>query len=348
MNRKGTGPKAIGDLLGNILPAEIKAAAESRSNQEVRRFTKEMRLDQTVENLAGILSGNVHERDSLGFIGRLLVQATFPHSKPEGNEWVRSNGDVRLHMLAPSDPGLPYGTYPRLLMVWLTQEACRNKADKSKTAEEARCIDLGNSLSGFMAELGLLSTGGRWGTIPRIKDQMDRLFSTAIYLRKELESEDGSQRGRRAHQQMVADDSELWWDTDRPAQGALFQSWVKLSPSFFELITDRPVPIDMDVLRHVKKSPMAIDLYWWTTYRVSYLKRPTLMTWESMMEQVGAGYPDTPQGMRDFRKNFRKALAMVAQAWPELRIAASTSGLTLSPCAPSVPKQPAQPRRLKA
>lgn len=338
------GPVQVGQLLGDDFLGKLAPQGRGESEddavggREVRRVTKEQRIERAIDNLTGILSGDVHEREALGFIGRLLVQATFPHSKPEGNEWVRANGDVKLYMLAPSEVGLPYGTYPRLLMVWLTQEACRNKADKSKTAEEARRIDLGHSLSSFMGELGLLPTGGRWGTIPRIKDQMDRLFSTAIYLRKEQGDEDGNQRGRRAAQQLVANDSELWWDVRRPAQDALFRSWVLLSQPFFDLITDGPVPIDMDVLRHIKKSPMAIDIYWWATHRLSYLKRTTTIPWPALMAQFGANYPDTPQGRRNFRKKFLKGFALVQQAWPALQATSTEAGLKLPPGAPSVRK----------
>lgn len=312
---------------------------ENNSGREVRRVTRAQRQERAVENLASIYCSDAHERDALGFIGRLLVQATFPHSKPEGNEWTRTNGNVKLRMLAPSDTGLPYGSYPRLLMVWLTQEACRNKADTSKTADEARRIELGHSLSGFMAELGLLPTGGRTGTIGRLHDQMRRLFNTMIYLRRELSNEEGSQRGERRYRQLVAEQDELWWDVRNAVQSALWQSWVLLSPGFFDLITDRPVPIDLDVLRHVKKSPMAIDVYWWATYRVSYLEQPTVVPWRLLMAQIGAGYPDTPQGVRDFRKGFLKALALVRQAWP-VKALASEGGLTLHPGSPSIRKLP--------
>ena len=62
--------------------------------------------------------------------------------------------------------GLPYGAYPRLILVWMTTEALR-------TGE--RKLELGRSLSSFMGQLGLQCTGGHWGTIPRFREQMERL-----------------------------------------------------------------------------------------------------------------------------------------------------------------------------
>ena len=56
-------------------------------------------------------------------------------------------------------------------MSWITKEALVTKS---------RELVLGDSLSAFMRELELTPTGGRWGSITRIKDQLQRLFSLCI------------------------------------------------------------------------------------------------------------------------------------------------------------------------
>src|SRR5579862_9286839 len=104
---------------------------------------------------------------ALGFMARALVQATMPHSKPAESFFERTNGAFTLTMMAPPKVGLPYGSMPRLLMVWLTTEAVRTKN---------RDLVLGDSLSGFMRDLGLTVTGGRWGSITRLREQSRRLF----------------------------------------------------------------------------------------------------------------------------------------------------------------------------
>jgi hypothetical protein len=45
-----------------------------------------------------------------------------PHSKPAESFFERSNGSVTLTMMAPPKIGLPYGSMPRLLMVWITTD----------------------------------------------------------------------------------------------------------------------------------------------------------------------------------------------------------------------------------
>lgn len=107
----------------------------------------------------------------------------------------------------------------------------------------------------------------------------------------------------------------------------------------FQLITDKPVPLDMRVLRLIKRSPMALDIYCWATYRVSYLKRSTVIPWEGLMDQIGANYPNTAQGHRDFRKRFLDGLKKVQYAWPELDATSTEKGLLLKPSAPQVPRR---------
>ncbi len=63
-----------------------------------------------------------------GFMARLLVQATLPHSRPTTREFERSNGALTVRMIATKEGvGLPYGTYPPLLLAWVTTEAAPMK-----------------------------------------------------------------------------------------------------------------------------------------------------------------------------------------------------------------------------
>jgi hypothetical protein len=111
------------------------------------------------------------DADALGFMAKMLVQATLPHRAQPGKQYTRTDGDVTLSITDLGGAGLPYGSYPRLILVWMTTEALR-------TGE--RKLELGRSLSSFMGQLGLQCTGGHWGTIPRFRGQMERLFGAAI------------------------------------------------------------------------------------------------------------------------------------------------------------------------
>jgi hypothetical protein len=176
-----------------------------------------------------------------------------------------------------------------------------------------------------MRELDLVPTGGRWGSITRLREQTRRLFYAqfvAIYRA-------GKNEKRRTRQ--IADDTDFWWDHRSPGQGSLWKSTVRLSEPFFTEIVDSPIPIDMRALRALKRSPMALDIYCWLTYRMSYLKAPAAIPWEALQRQFGAGYAETALGTRHFRESFLKALKKVGVVYPEARIEANTPGVKLIP-----------------
>jgi len=54
----------------------------------------------------------------LGFMARLLVQTTLPHSRQASKTFVRTNGALKVSVSAHPLLELPYGRYPRLLMAW--------------------------------------------------------------------------------------------------------------------------------------------------------------------------------------------------------------------------------------
>lgn len=256
------------------------------------------------------------EAGALGFMARAMVQATMPHSKVDGNEFTRTNGAYTLSMLAPSRIGLPYGSIPRLLIGYLTTEAVQQKQ---------REIVLGTSLSRFMAELGLDATGGRWGSIPRLRDQVTRLMACSISCTWE------SEHALSLENVSIADSANLWWKPKSPEQGALWESTVTLSERFFREVTENPIPIDLRALKALKRSPMALDVYVWLVYRMSFLKGNTSVPWAALQLQFGADYPITPQGRRDFKKKFLQALAKVRLVYPEARLDADTYNLILKP-----------------
>lgn len=296
---------------------------------------RDKRTERFIGQAVNIELEDVRERDALRFVSRILLQAAFPHRNPKSNEWTRTNGDLSVHMMAPSDIGLPYGSYPRLIMTWITTEAVRNK--KRATGADQRRIVLGRSLSAFMAELGLWPTGAN---IKRLSNQTERLLSTTVMARHASDDPETGIQKRHIANRVVADDAVLWWDTHKPDQGTLWDSYIELSQPFFDMITEKPVPVDMDVLRAVKQSPLAVDLYCWATYRVSYLRRPTVVPWRGLMLQFGSNYPDTAQGVRDFRKAINTALRKIKCAWPSLTVEPGQSGLLVKPCSPHVTKKP--------
>lgn len=269
-------------------------------------------VDSLINQALAIEDESAQDAGSLGFMARAMVQATLPHRKVEGNEFTRVNGNYSLSIMAPSRIGLPYGTIPRLLLAWVSTEAVKTKE---------RELELGDSLSAFMRELDMVPTGGRWGSITRLKDQTRRLFAssiTAIY-------EKGPAFA--VVNQAVADSATFWWDAKSPEQAGLWKSAVILSEKFYNEVIDRPVPIDMRAIKALKKSPMALDIYTWLTYRMSYLKKPTVIPWSAVAAMFGSDYAE----LRNFKTAFMAELKKVVLIYPNAHVEPTESGLLIRP-----------------
>jgi hypothetical protein len=251
-------------------------------------------------------------------MARALIQATLPHSKHEENEFERRNGLFRLTILSPSKIGLPYGSIPRLLIAWLTTEAFLRKQKE---------IILGDTLSKFMEQLSLTPTGGRWGTITRLRNQMVRLFSSAI----SCTYDDGEHWAIKNVQ--IVTKANLWWNPKSPNQASLFGSSLTLGDEFFNEVINNPVPIDMRALKALKRSPLALDIYCWLTYRLCYLKKQTNIPWEVLEVQFGSEYERT----RDFKHKFIKQLKSIFLVYPEAKIEINEKSLILKPSKPHIP-----------
>ena len=123
------------------------------------------------------------------------------------------------------------------------------------------------------------------------------------------------------------------------AEDDLFNSRLVLTQEFFEELVKHPVPLDMRALRQLarERSPLALDLYTWLTYRMSYLREPTEIRWASLEMQFGADYTRT----RAFKEAFLEKLKVVRELYPAARVAPAVGGLSLWPSPTHVPARTA-------
>ena len=267
-----------------------------------------------------------------GYIARMLVQACFPYRRIEGNEFSRIANSFRMTIMAPSEVGLPFGVMPRLIFMWMTREAMFKKD---------RRLELGRSLTEFMMQLNLPLTGGKNGTITRLRDQMKRMASSSLSVTYD------NGRSWSLRQVGMIEEAELWWEEKerlpKEEQPGLWNSTILLTESFFREITNKPVPFDMRVVQLIRErtqSPLALDLFLWLNYRLKYLSRPTEIPWEKLQLQFGANYADTRQGRHEFKKEFLKQMEVVRWAFkkaaPSIQELTDGKGIRLLPGSTSV------------
>ncbi len=132
---------------------------------------KPRRLSSLISQALSFDDADAYAAGEVGFMARALVQATLPHSDPRTNEFVRHNGHYSLSILAPKDVGLPYGRYPRLVLAYLNTEAVKRRT---------RHIELDHHFSHFCAALGIPPTTGPRGSLPQLREQMQRLFASTF------------------------------------------------------------------------------------------------------------------------------------------------------------------------
>jgi len=290
-------------------------------------------IDKLISEAIAIETEEAKKAGRIGFMARALIQATMPHSDPgDVPAWGRENGAFSMVMqpgvIKKNNEfkriGLPYGSYPRLLLAWLTTEAVRVKEPT---------LILGDSLATFMRQLDLIPAGGRWGTIARLKDQMRRLFAAFITCTYEEKLGNAIERNKGVNLN-VASAYDLWWHPQDPEQANLWQSTVTLGIDFFKEIIDRPVPVDMRALKALKGSSMRLDIYSWLTYRLSYLDKITSIPWVVLQLQFGADFKRTI----DFKRNFLEHLKAVHVLYPEAKVETEPGSLILYPSKPHVPK----------
>jgi len=318
MERKRNRLVSIGEVFSD-LDGPVKELREA-SPQAIRHFT---RFDQ-VNQLA---SAREAEPDT-GFMARLLALCSLPRTNPgDRKEYIRRNGPYTLGMNAGINNKLPFGNLPRLLLAWVCTEAVRT---------QSREIILGDSVSKFMRKIGIYSTSG--GVHTRLRNQMDRLFSASV----ELIYED--EHGKQFAASRIADRGELWWNPKRPDQRSLWESKIYLGESFFNEIIAHPVPLDMNVLKALKRSPLGLDLYLWLTYRTFALTRPLRLSWPSLYRQFGANPAKAgdKRTVDNFRSKCLRELKKIKVAWPEISYATAKGVLILLPSTPSI--APAQPQ----
>jgi hypothetical protein len=291
--------------------------------------TQETQTEKILRTAQDVFYLPADEAGELAFMSKCFIQATLPHSDP-GNVpiWGRKNGDYTLtiqpHFVLddngqPKNIGLPYGTVPRLILAWANGEVVKTKS---------RELILGKSLSDFMDKIGFGSaTGGKNGSITRLKNQSMRLFSAKLSLVYQ-----GPEKLSIANA-LLADYAEYFWDPVHPGQQSLWDSRVMLSERFYNLLLSAPVPLDWRILKSLKRSPLALDLYMWLSYRMFALKKPQSIKWETLAKQFGSEYGRVV----DFRANVRKHINKIQSIWQELRLDISADeAITLFPSPPLI------------
>jgi hypothetical protein len=253
-----------------------------------------------------------------------LIQCSFPHTEPGAvTHFTRRNGWLELTLSTTRpDTGLPYGVPARLLTMYCASEAVRTRSPE---------IFLGSSVHEFLRRLDVPITRGERGSLRAYANQLLRLMHCAISIDENIRDAAG-RTGLHIRQALFVDEARLWWDT---AAGVGQGSSLILSPVLFESILERSAPLSTSAIRQLRKSPMDLDVYAWLAHRLFQLSRPSTISWTQLSDQFGHSYDE----LRYFRRFFGDSLKRVLKVYPEAKLKASDTGVTLLPSKPHVERR---------
>lgn len=266
------------------------------------------------------------EHDDRHHIHSVLALCGLPYRQPQASarEFIREYGRNSLVVQAGfvKDPntgkmtaqGLPYGPKARLLMLHICTMAVRQKS---------ATIEIADSMSAFIRELGFPVTGGKKGTLPQFKEQLNRLAASRMQI--------GLWNGDRTttvNSQPIRS-FDVWLPTN-PDQKLLWSSELRLDEEFYTSLREHALPVDMRSLRAFSQSAKQIDMVLWLGYRLRNLKRAYAINWATLHDQFGADV----QSARKFRHSFIADLKEVQEVFPNLSVLLQDDGLLLKPSDP--------------
>jgi len=293
------------------------------------------KIGELIDAQREIAERDVWDAGLVRYAGRCFIQANLPHSIRSIDQFktfMRKNGKMSLQVKPDARFGVPYGSIPRLVLLWIASEVRRT---------EQPLIILGDNLSDFMRELDLVPTGGRWGTVTRLRDQMQRLFNADIRFRYD---DDENSKGKL----FAVQEYDLWWrQPSDPEQSDLWQSTILLTTHSSEELLKHSAPVDMRTVKVLRRSPMELDIYCWLTYRMLTLNRPLFLSYKDLRIQFGAEYSRA----QDFKVNIDKALWSVLKQYRLARVQSDVhergeQGWRLLPSPPHVRPDPSRDPKL--
>lgn len=295
--------KKIGDVLPFV--SKLKKGVPALSN----------RHRQIIE-LAGTLAEQTREEaEELGFMSRLLIMVNLPYREPDPSikNWHRRNGNISIDMVSAYKDGkaigLPYGSYPRLILAYIVTQAVKTQSP---------VIYLEKSFSQFLTLLNL-KKGGK--TYKQFYKQLERTLSASFSWTCAVDK-----KLSRTNIQ-VSYRSQLWWDEKLSKEQFLWENYIELNHHFFHEILRNAIPLDLRVLSVLKNSPLGLDLYMFISWRGFKMNKPVFISWESLQQQLGGQYHD----LKEFARDCRTHIVRIKALRPDLNVNFVKGRLCLEP-----------------
>lgn len=312
---------------------KMELAQKQASRDKLTSLPRDARRREIVRRN---LAESPADTEDLRHIHSVLAMCGLPYSRQAltVREYERKQGRMSLVVEAGKlrDPDgnrveqpLPFGPKARLLLMHLCSEAIRQKGPT---------IEVADSLTGFIRDMGFPVTGGKKGTLNAFKEQINALAACKLSV--------GMWDGRHAveYQGMPFSRIDVWLPTS-PDQMMLWPSTLTFSMDFYTTLAKHALPIRAEAVRAFAGSARKLDMYFWFNYRLHRLKEPTTLSWSALADQFGGGF----DRQRAFKAHFADDLKDIKEVFPKLPVTLSDAGLTIEPTDPSTLSLPNRSKR---
>jgi hypothetical protein len=229
-----------------------------RAGSVLRRLHPDLVISkQRLEKVNGIelvRSKREQANQTLCFSSRPFVLCGLPVRRlPEGQLlYERRNGHFVLQVTGHPEFGVPFGQ-DRIVPIFLATLAVQQKTQTIRFRTGAE-----------MLETFGIHKGGK--EYRRLIGAFERIFGATIFF-----GTDGFQgRAKVIHRSRFnfLREAQIWYNrnTDQPVLSDEFENVIVLSDEFFQEITARPIPTDLDAVRVLAAAPAVLDLFMWLCY----------------------------------------------------------------------------------
>ena len=277
-------------------------------------------IDKSIE-----ISDSPASIDNATFMFLPFCQLGFPRSSIDEDYFTRSCGVMQLKVHDGTNgtvTKIPFGPAARLILAYVCSHAVRFKTPK---------IELGNSAAEFMRRIGLTSSGGKKGSLTSVKSQLFNIHVCHIGVKYA--------NGKK----IIIFDGPIFKDC---LAVATFQSgWTShlhLNERFYEVLVQQKncVPIDSRAVTALKRSALAMDLYFMLAERLHRAKcKPSILYWKNLRDQFGHEYAINENGKRSFKRNFVSALRKVLMVYPSAKVKLVKGGVEIQKSPPPIPNK---------
>lgn len=218
---------------------------------------------------------------------------------------------------------VPYGSAARIVLAHIQNEIIRAKDDKS-----ARWVNMGDSLTEFLALYGFDSGGKRGKEFEKQVYNVAAMRATLIAFNDDVAVQKNMQ---------ISETIEFWREKKDPSQLSFWQPRLEVAPAFAESIRSNALPLDMRALTALFEKPKTMDVYSWFAYRLPYAKEKGEFIPYFGKNGLKNIFGTEKESDGQFKKRFIGLIKEVLNVYSSAKISDEDAGIRIYKSAPSVP-----------